>query len=140
MFEILIKDSYKRTKRHSRSSSQAPVAPSTSSPGEARFARLIHQHRQQLQQQRQDHGLLGTRNAVEQEQGRDITVDGTRYRINRSGSPMDMANVDRESRPTSIFVEEATATATAVVLREEDKEEEGTVENRETGLGTVVFA
>ena len=47
---------------------------------------------------------------------------------------MDVDSVDRVARPPSSYEAEDPN----VAMREEDKEEEGTVENREMGLGTVV--
>lgn len=98
----MIKDSYKRTKRAARVSSQAPVS---APPGnnEARFARIIQQH---------------SRLAV---------ADGNAMAgVIRSRSPL-----DRDITPRIL------AALAPAAAREEEKEEEGTVENRETGLGTV---
>lgn len=143
MFEILIKDSFKRTKRHSRSSSQAPVPVALPGTTDARVARLVQQYQHQrvaLARNTIDaRNTVDARTAFEQEQGREVTVDGTRYRITRSRSPMDVDNPDRETRSMIVYTEEARAST--IPAREEDKEEEGTVvENMETGLGTVVVA
>jgi hypothetical protein len=131
LFETLIKDSYKRTKRLSRSSSQVPLS-SSPGAGEARFARLIQQHQQQRQ-------LLHARQLLENESVqsvRDVTVDGQRYRITRSRSPMDLDVGEGRSRPSSRS--EGTVSTVAVPVREEDKEEEGTVENRDGTVESVV--
>src|SRR5277367_2048717 len=131
LFETLIKDSYKRTKRLSRSSSQVPLS-SSPGAGEARFARLIQQHQQQRQ-------LLHARQLLENESVqsiRDVTVDGQRYRITRSRSPMDLDVGEGRSRPSSSS--EGTVSTVAVPVREEDKEEEGTVENRDGTVESVV--
>ena len=144
LFEILIKDSFKRSKRHSRSSSQAPrpAAPPSPGAGEARFARLIQQHQQYQQHQQQRLALA--RNGAELEAGRDVTVDGQRYRIARSRSPMEIDTVpDRETRMMRALNEETRVPSPVPSAREEDKEEEGTsvvVDNMEIGLGTVVIA
>lgn len=126
MCESLIKDSYKRTKRLSRSSSHTP---SSASPvvEPARFARMI-QHHQQQQQQR----LLAARIPGESDQARE-SVDGTRYRIARSRSPMDVELPER--RPTNAYSAEGSRAQS--VMREEDKEEEGIVDSLES-TGTVV--
>jgi len=132
LFETLIKDSYKRTKRLSRSSSQVPPS-SSPGAGEARFARLIQQHQQQRQ-------LLHARQLLENESLAnmpaltDVTVDGQRYRITRSRSPMDLDVGEGRSRPSSRSEGTGLTVEAAVPIREEDKEEEGTVENRD---GTV---
>lgn len=133
VFEILIKDSFKRMKRHSRSSPQVSSAPPSVLPvnGEARFARLIHEH-QRLQARRL------SRNATEFDHAPSTTDDDPRHRITRSRSPMDIESSDRDPSLTRNYAEEARVLAATV--REEDKEEEGTVENSETGLGTVVVA
>jgi hypothetical protein len=133
LFEILIKDSFKRTKRHSRSSPQMSSAPPSVLPvnGEARFARLIHEH------QRQQARRL-SRSAAEIDHEPGIVEGDPRLRIARSRSPMDVESSDRDSSVTRGYAEEARVLAAA--MREEDKEEEGTVENRDNGLGTVVVA
>jgi hypothetical protein len=102
---------------------------------------LIQQHQQQQQQR-----LAMARNAAELEAGREVTVDGQRYRITRSRSPMEIDTIpDRETRMMRALHEETLA-QTAVVTaaaREEDKEEEGTsvvVDDMDVGLGTVVEA
>jgi len=134
LFETLIKDSYKRSKRLSRSSSQTPMS-SSPGAGEARFARLIQQHQQQRQ-------LLHARQLLENESIRDITVDGQRYRITRPRSPpMDVdAGGELRSRPSSRSEGSGTMVAVAVTAaREEDKEEDGTVENRDGTMDSVVI-
>jgi hypothetical protein len=78
------------------------------------------------------------RNAAEHEQGvRDVTVDGTTYRITRARSPMDVDGTERETRLMRIFTEEA-----RVPLPIGVREEEGNVVDsmEGTGLGTVVVA
>jgi len=133
LFETLIKDSYKRTKRLSRSSSQVPPS-SSPGAGEARFARLIQQHQQQRQ-------LLHARQLLENqsiESIRDVTVDGQRYRITRSRSPMDLDVGEGRSRPSSRSEGTGLTVEAAVPIREEDKEEEGTVENRDGTVESVV--
>jgi len=133
LFETLIKDSYKRTKRLSRSSSQVPLS-SSPGAGEARFARLIQQHQQQRQ-------LLHARQLLENESVqsiRDVTVDGQRYRITRSRSPMDLDVGEGRSRPSSRSEGTGLTVEVAVPIREEDKEEEGTVENRDGTVESVV--
>lgn len=140
LFEILIKDSYKRTKRLSRSSSQAPPPSGSPGNGEARFARLIQQHQQQR--------LLAARSQIENEQhaGREVTADGTVLRISRSRSPMD---VDGVHDPPSTFNRDESLFSLRVgsvsrgrehITSEEDKEEDGVVETGETGSGNVVIA
>jgi hypothetical protein len=133
LFETLIKDSYKRTKRLSRSSSQVPLS-SSPGAGEARFARLIQQHQQQRQ-------LLHARQLLENqsiESIRDVTVDGQRYRIARSRSPMDLDAGEGRSRSSSRSDGTGLTVEVAVPIREEDKEEEGTVENRDGTVESVV--
>lgn len=95
----MIKDSYKRTKRQSRSSSQAPPSAASLGNGEARLARLILQHSRTLAA----------------EDNREFQGDSL---------------PSMHSRVMAAFAPAA--------AREEEKEEDGTVENRETGLGTVV--
>ena len=74
------------------------------------------------------------------DQDQQLTVDGTGYRITPSRSPMDVDFVaDRETRPIRVYTEEPRASQSGAT-REEDKEDEGTVENMEIGLGTVVVA
>jgi hypothetical protein len=100
---------------------------------------MMHQqfvHRQQLG---------AARSAVESDQPRDVLVDGARYRITRSRSPMDYDNTPDPTagaprRSGRSYTPEEVRMITDLNAREEDKEEEGTVENRETGLGTVVVA
>jgi len=46
---------------------------------------------------------------------------------------------DRGTRPIRVYTEEPRASQSDAT-REEDKEDEGTVENMEIGLGTVVVA
>jgi hypothetical protein len=119
MLDVLIKDSYKRTKRLSRSSSQVPP---TGSPGggEARFARLIQQHQQQR--------LLTARVASEHDREREIV------RISRrSRSPMEVELADTP-RASVVYGVEGAQTA----LREEDKEEDGTVEGIDNAGNVVV--
>jgi hypothetical protein len=84
--------------------------------GEARFARLIHEH-QRLQSRR------SSRNAAEIDHALSTTEGDPRHHVGRSRSPMDVESSDRDSGLTRGYAEE-----------------EGTVENRETGLGTVVVA
>jgi hypothetical protein len=56
----------------------------------------------------------------------------------RSRNQMDIDGpVDRETRLMRISAEEARISQSGAT-REEDKDDEGTVENREIGLGTVV--
>lgn len=134
VFESLIKDSFKRTKRHSNS---APAASSSSSPGpgETRFARLIQAH--QFQQR-----LATTRNANEQEpQGREATMDGTRHRMAGLRSAMDVDDRESSMRLLRGYGEGVRIRPGVAAGAEEDKDEENPiVENREIGLGTVVLA
>lgn len=133
MLEILLKDSYKKKTRGSRSTSSAPA---TGSPagGEAQFAMLIQQHQQQR--------LIATRNGPDSEPVRETTIDGTRYRIFRSRSPVDIEAPERVSRPSSSYeIEEVRRMPIPIVTTgEEDKEDDGHLENREIGLGTVLAA
>ena len=143
---MLIKDSFKRTKRHSRSSSQTPVVGTTttssSSPGagEARFARLILQHQQQRLAMARTNNTNGPEpTTTTSSSERDVTVDRPLYRITRSRSPMDVdTSSDRETRPRIVYTVDARVppVVEASSAREEDKEEEGIAEDRETGLDT----
>jgi len=147
-FEALIKDSYKRTKRLSRSSSQSPVNPSPAG-GEARFARLIQQHQQsRLLAHRQgienEERRLRAAAAVEHDGGRnaigdeEIRLAHPEYIAASSRNQMDLSFLERYRRPADLYEarEDPVAALARMTAREEDKEDEGGVELNDAA-GTV---
>jgi hypothetical protein len=148
VFDMLIRDVYKRTRRQSRASSQdpssttspvggrgLPVPPTGAATDPARLARFLQPHHSPYSQRSSSHPRQTP--ASDGENVRDprdyrLIRDISEARQNRRAGQAQAEEMNWAAMMAQVAIPVATA------AREEDKDEESVVETRDLGLGTVV--